>query len=230
MEALVAPSGGYTARTDKPPGPNRQLCAVNLRSSLIANCDVHLTLVLLHNLEPGNVEQGPHRRSSHSIGTVERKALIVNSTPTILNVEEVAGHWAHLGRFADAQATRRKALRSFSTSLQGSTLTPCKHPIRCVTIDGRPWFVAADTCKHVGLSNTTMALRPLKADQKGTIKRIEVGMTAGPDLNIVSESGLYALVMRSDKPQAKAFQSWVTGTVLPAIRKDGRLPAPGCGS
>lgn len=46
-------------------------------------------------------------------------------------------------------------------------------------------------------------------------------MQPGRDMKIVNESGLYKLVMRSDKPQAKEFQDWVTGTVLPAIRKDG---------
>lgn len=94
--------------------------------------------------------------------------------------------------------------------------------LRSVTIGGKPWFIATDVCKHAGLSNTTMAVRPLKDDQKGTINRIEVGMGRGPTLNIVSESGLYALVMRSDKPQAHEFQNWVTGTVLPAIRQTGK--------
>ncbi|WP_226383113.1 BRO-N domain-containing protein [Burkholderia savannae] len=91
--------------------------------------------------------------------------------------------------------------------------------LRTVKIDGEPWFVAKDVCEVLGLLNPAMALKKLDADEKG----INPIYTPGgrQNLSTVSESGLYALVVRSDKPQARAFRKWVTSVVLPAIRKDG---------
>lgn len=96
-----------------------------------------------------------------------------------------------------------------------------KTPVRVVEIDGQPWFIAADVCRVLGLTNATMALRILDDDEKGTLNRIEVGMAPGAPLNIISESGRNKLAMRSDKPVAKVFQNWIAREVLPAIRKDG---------
>jgi anti-repressor protein len=92
--------------------------------------------------------------------------------------------------------------------------------VRSVLLDDEPWFVAADICRILGLSNPTMAIRPLDEDEKG-LSQIE---TPGgrQQMAIVNESGLYALIVRSDKPSAKPFRKWVTGEVLPAIRKTGR--------
>lgn len=97
--------------------------------------------------------------------------------------------------------------------------------IRVVNQGGEPWFIAVDTCRALGLSVDKGAgrhLRPLTTDEVRVIslKRIE-GNRGNPNAAIISESGLYKLVMRSDKWQAKPFQDWVTRVVLPAIRKDG---------
>ena len=81
--------------------------------------------------------------------------------------------------------------------------------------DGEPWFVAADVAKALGLGNPTMAVRNLDDDEK-TLKIVE-----GHGSNLVSEAGFYKLVLRSRKPEAKAFQRWVTHEVLPALRRDG---------
>lgn len=89
--------------------------------------------------------------------------------------------------------------------------------IRVVTIDGNPWFVASDVCRVLGFKNPTVSLKALDADERA---KTDLGPIA-PTANIISESGLYKLVMRSDKPQAKPFQDWVAKIVLPAIRKDG---------
>lgn len=62
--------------------------------------------------------------------------------------------------------------------------------------------------------------RPLSDHEITKVKRSHFG-EGGRDVNLISESGLYKLVMRSDKPEAKGFQAWVTEVVLPAIRKDG---------
>lgn len=100
---------------------------------------------------------------------------------------------------------------------------PSEYPfqIRVVQIDGDPWFVAKDVCEVLGLENVTNACRRLNGDEVSKLNRSKVGMRPGKPAVIVSESGLYKLIMRSDKPVARPFQDWVTGTVLPAIRKDG---------
>ena len=86
-------------------------------------------------------------------------------------------------------------------------------------IEGEPWFVAADA---VGLlSIGASEYRRLTNNEKRYLPRTQLGMSPGRPAILISESGLYKLIMRSDKPQAKAFQDWVTRDVLPAIRKDG---------
>lgn len=92
------------------------------------------------------------------------------------------------------------------------------HQIRVVEINNDPWFVAQDVYRLLGLMNTANAVRPLGEDEKG----VNLFNTLGgrQRLTVISESGLYKLAMRSDKPEAKGFQDWVTKVVLPAIRKD----------
>lgn len=89
-----------------------------------------------------------------------------------------------------------------------------------VKIDGDPWFVAADVCKALGYSHTPHALRTLDADEKNTV-RLADGNRSNPNGTSINESGLYALILKSERPEAKPFKKWVTSTVLPAIRKDG---------
>ncbi len=89
----------------------------------------------------------------------------------------------------------------------------------------QPWFIANDVCKILGLSNTTMAVRALDDDEKSTLNRIEVGMRQEAPINVVNEYGVYRLILRSVKKEAKVFQRWVTHEVLPQIRKTKeRLP------
>lgn len=88
-----------------------------------------------------------------------------------------------------------------------------------MTLDGAPWFVAADVAAVLGLKNISVTLRS-KYIGDGERAKSDLGLGCGP-MNLVSESGLYKLVMRSDKPQAKDFQNWVTREVLPSIRKTG---------
>lgn len=86
---------------------------------------------------------------------------------------------------------------------------------------GSPWFVAADVCAALDLKNVTMALRRLDDDEQA-LTTIE-GLTKGNDqANIVNESGLYSLILTSRKAEAKQFKKWVTGEVLPALRKNGK--------
>lgn len=89
--------------------------------------------------------------------------------------------------------------------------------IRTVTINGEPWFIAADVCKVLGHSNPTVAMDSLENFEKA---KLNLGLQGG-DTNVISESGFYTLVLRSRKPIAKPFRLWVTRDVLPQIRKTG---------
>lgn len=90
--------------------------------------------------------------------------------------------------------------------------------------DGSVWFIAKDVCDILGLNNVTMALSKVPDNHKG-VNQIE---TPGGKqrLNVVDESGLYRLILRSDKPEAEPFMEWVTSEVLPAIRKTGTYTVP----
>ncbi|TCK39673.1 BRO family protein [Paraburkholderia sp. BL8N3] len=85
--------------------------------------------------------------------------------------------------------------------------------------DGEPWFVASDVCAALDIGNTSMALMPLDDDEKGVSSIDTPG--GRQEVRTVSESGLYSLVMRSRKPEAKLFKRWITHEVLPSIRKTG---------
>lgn len=85
-------------------------------------------------------------------------------------------------------------------------------------IDGNPWFVAKDVVDVLELTNTTASILNLN---KVDVQTCRIPGTRGRGNKLISESGLYKIIMRSDKPQAKPFQDWVTRVALPAIRKDG---------
>lgn len=105
--------------------------------------------------------------------------------------------------------------------------------IRVVDKQGEPWFVAADICKAINITNPTEAIRRLDDDEKNTLSLTE-GMRSGsgnPEVNIVSESGMYTLVLRCRDAVNKGsvphqFRKWVTAEVLPSIRKTGSYEKP----
>lgn len=86
---------------------------------------------------------------------------------------------------------------------------------------GEPWFVAKDVCDILELTNPAVALQSLDDDEKTNLSNSYVWSESGRRPLIISEPGLYRLVMRSRKPEAKEFQRWVTHEVLPQIRKTG---------
>ena len=96
--------------------------------------------------------------------------------------------------------------------------------VRVVDIDGEPWFVAADVCRVLGYDHTPSALRSLDEDERGV--QIMHTPSGNQEMNIINESGLYNLIFRSRKPEAKKFRKWVTAEVLPSIRKTGMYVAP----
>lgn len=92
--------------------------------------------------------------------------------------------------------------------------------IRTVNIDGEPWFVAKDVCDILGVKNPTQSMQQLEDFERAMFNIGRQG-----EANIISESGFYALVLRSRKPIAKSFRIWVTSEVLPSIRKIGSYTA-----
>lgn len=95
--------------------------------------------------------------------------------------------------------------------------------LRTVEIDGEIHFVAADVCKILELTNPTVAVERLDADEKA---KFNLGLPGG-ETNCVNETGLYRLIFTSRKPDAKKFQRWVFHEVLPSIRKTGFYSAVG---
>lgn len=94
--------------------------------------------------------------------------------------------------------------------------------IRVVEKDGQPWFVAKDVCEIIGLSQVSRAMDRLDDDERGLVK---VTHPQNPEktleVNAVNESGLYQLIIASNKPEARTFRKWITSEVLPTIRKTG---------
>lgn len=97
-------------------------------------------------------------------------------------------------------------------------------PVRTVVREGDPWFVAKDVCTVLAIANPSDAVRSLDEDEADLVPAALVTTEGRPQdfLNIINEAGLYSLILRSRKPEAKAFKRWVTHEVLPAIRKTGR--------
>lgn len=93
--------------------------------------------------------------------------------------------------------------------------------VRTVTTeDGTPWFIAKDVCDILELTNTTVALEGLEEDERAKYYLGRQGSA-----NVVNEAGLYSLIFKSRKPEAKAFKRWVTHEVLPQIRQHGYYAA-----
>lgn len=95
--------------------------------------------------------------------------------------------------------------------------------LRTIRINNEIWFVAADVCKILGLSNPTVAISRLDADEKA---KFRLGLSGG-DTNCVNEPGLYRLIFMSHKPEAKKIQRWIFHEVLPQIRQTGSYSVSG---
>lgn len=113
-------------------------------------------------------------------------------------------------------------------STELSVFTYQSQPVRTVSIDGEPWFVLKDVCEALGIikyRNVTERLEEDEARQTGVID----SMGRSQQTTVVNEPGLYNVILRSDKPEAKSFKRWVTHEVLPVLRKTGSYsvsPAP----
>ena len=92
--------------------------------------------------------------------------------------------------------------------------------VRTVQVNGEPWFVLSDVCKVLELSTPARVAERLEKDEVSQTHTID-RMGREQKTTIINESGLYTVILRSDKPQAKPFRKWVTSEVLPSIRKHG---------
>ena len=114
--------------------------------------------------------------------------------------------------------------QSIATSVATESFSFENFPVRAINRNGEIWFVAADVCAVLDIKNTSDELKNLDDDECLTLDIGEgqkIGRGGAQKFNIINESGLYALILRSRKPEAKRFRKWVTSEVLPAIRKTG---------
>ncbi|AXQ64763.1 anti-repressor Ant [Gordonia phage Phistory] len=107
--------------------------------------------------------------------------------------------------------------------------------LRTLLIDDTPWFVTPDACRMLELRDTSSALKMVDDDDKMTLRRSDTpqffeGIAAQVQmLTVVNESGMWSLIFQSNKDKARKVRRWVTGEVLPAIRRTGSYnaaPAP----
>lgn len=104
-------------------------------------------------------------------------------------------------------------MRIFDYHYHGNT-------VRTVERDGEPWFVLKDVCNVLGLGSAHKVADRLDEDERNQIPLTD-SLGREQETTIINESGLYNVILRSDKPEAKPFRKWVTSEVLPTIRKTG---------
>lgn len=92
-------------------------------------------------------------------------------------------------------------------------------PLNVIDKAGEPWFIAKEVCEILEISKYRDAVSRLDDDERVSVKVDTLG--GEQDMIAISESGLYTLIIRSNKPNARKFRKWVTGEVLPSIRKTG---------
>lgn len=158
-----------------------------------------------------------------------------DGTPTLETRIKLADYFGMTVEELDAYAKEETALAAAEASEEtvqdnksGGEIEVFTHKdfgkIRTLMIDGEPWFVAKDICAALELGTTSKALERLDEDEKGVNSILTLG--GNQNISVVSESGLYSLVLGSRKKEAKAFKRWVTHEVIPSIRKHGAYLTP----
>lgn len=99
------------------------------------------------------------------------------------------------------------------------------YDVRTVQKNGEPWFVLKDVCQVLGLSTPARVAERLDQDEV-SLTHITDSMGRQQETTIINESGLYNVILRSDKPEAKPFRKWVTSEVLPSIHRHGAYMTP----
>lgn len=96
---------------------------------------------------------------------------------------------------------------------------------RTIKQDGQPWFILSDVCRVLGLGSPHKVAERLDEDERNLIP-VTDSLGRSQETTIINESGLYAVILRSDKPEARPFRKWVTAEVLPSIRRAGAYSFP----
>lgn len=102
--------------------------------------------------------------------------------------------------------------------------------VRTTLKEGQVWFVLADVCKALGIANARDAATRLDEDEKADVGLTDTssnGVAQKRQFTIINESGLYAVILTSRKPEARPFRKWVTSEVLPSIRQTGSYTVQG---
>ena len=99
-----------------------------------------------------------------------------------------------------------------------------RKPVRVCAINGAPWFVAKDVCEVLGISKYRDSVAALDEDERGSVLMDTLG--GKQQMAAINESGLYHLIFQSRKAEARKFRKWVTGEVLPSIRRKGYYGQP----
>lgn len=95
------------------------------------------------------------------------------------------------------------------------------YPVRVIMdLEGNPWWVVADVCAVLGIANPSDAVRRLHTDDLGSTEVVDAAGRRNPNTRIVNESGLYDLILDSRKPEARQFRRWITGDLLPTLRRE----------
>lgn len=122
---------------------------------------------------------------------------------------------------AVCQNEAQKILKSFISQEFGT--------VRVIILNDKPWFVAVDVCKALDIGNPSQAISRLDDDEKVTLTTNEghSGKLGGAQMqNAISEAGLYSLILKSRKPEAKKFKRWITHEVIPSIERHGAYIEP----
>jgi len=100
--------------------------------------------------------------------------------------------------------------------------------VRTVIIDNEPWFVAKDVCDILELKNSRKAVGDLDEDERASVTISDTSLSTRETITVqaINEPGLYSLVLKSRKPEAKLFKRWITHEVIPSIRKHGAYMTP----
>ncbi len=91
--------------------------------------------------------------------------------------------------------------------------------VRTIEKNGEPWWVLKDVCEVLTLGSPHKIADRLDEDEKG--RNLIPTLGGNQEMTVINESGLYNVILRSDKPEAKPFRKWITSEVLPSIRKTG---------
>lgn len=159
-----------------------------------------------------------------------------NGTPTLETRIKLADYFGMTVEELDAYAKEETAPAEVETNEEtvqdnksGNEVEVFTHKdfgqIRTIQIDGEPWFVANDVMRVLEVSNSKDAIRTLDDDEKSGVDIIDPHGRK-QKTNCISEAGLYSIILRSRKPEAKEFKRWVTHEVIPSIRKHGVYLTP----